>query len=249
MNVRYRVELEESERQELLALLGGGNLGVRIMKRAQILLMADAGKQDVDIAEALPTGTSTVYRAKKRFVEEGVDAALHDRPRRGGERKLNGEHEAILVALACSQPPRGRWTLHLLAEKLVALTDVDSLSHQTVRRRLAENDLKPWQKKMWCLPKVDAAFIARMEDILDLYAEPDDPKRPVVCFDESPTQLSGETRTPGQRSPEDPHTTTTSTTGTELPISSTTSIATAVGAMSRPRTAEPTPTSRVRCAT
>jgi hypothetical protein len=79
---------------------------------------------------------------------------------------------------------------------LVTLTNVEGISPQTVRRRLAENDLKPWQKKMWCLPKVDAAFVARMEDILDLYAEPPDPKRPVVCFDESPTQLIGETRTP-----------------------------------------------------
>jgi hypothetical protein len=87
MNIRYRVELDKSERQELLALLQGGKLGVRIMKRAQILLMADSGKQDEEIAVALPTGTSTVYRIKKRFVEEGgVDAALHDKPRPGAER-------------------------------------------------------------------------------------------------------------------------------------------------------------------
>jgi hypothetical protein len=89
----------------------------------------------------------------------------------------------------------------LLAEKFVALTDVDSVSPQTVRRRLAENDLKPWQKKMWCLPKVDAAFVAQMEDVLDLYSEPPDPKRPVVCFDEHPTQLIGETRTPQSAEP------------------------------------------------
>ena len=108
MNIRYRVELEEPERQELLGLMQGGSLGVRKMKRAQILLRADAGNQDAEIVAALPTGTATVYRIKKRFVEEGVDAALHDRPRRGGERKTNGEQEAILVALACSQPPKER---------------------------------------------------------------------------------------------------------------------------------------------
>lgn len=203
MNIRYRVELEQSERQHLLALLQGGTLGVRKVKRAQVLLMADAGKQDAEIAEALPTSTSTIYRTKQRFVEEGLDPALHERPRRGGERKLTASQEAVLVALACTKPPRGRrrWTLQLLAHGLVALTDVKDLSYQTVRRRLAEKDLKPWQKKMWCLPKVDAAFVAQMEDILDLYAEPPDPRRPVVCFDESPTQLIGETRSPQPMQP------------------------------------------------
>ena len=65
-----------------------------------------------------------------------------------------------------------------------------------IGRRLAEMELKPWQKKMWCIPKVDAEFVARMEDVLDLYAEPPDPKRPVVCFDETPRQLIGEARVP-----------------------------------------------------
>ena len=72
---------------------------------------------------------------------------------------------------------------------MVKLTDHDSLSRETVRRRLAENHLKPWQKDMWCIPKVDAEFVGRMEDVLDLYAEQPDPKRPVVCFDESPTHF------------------------------------------------------------
>ncbi len=196
MNIRYTVGLEPSERQQLLDLTRGGTAGVRKIKRAQILLMADAGKKDAEIAEALPVGTATVYRTKQRFVEEGLEASLQERPRRGGERKLNGSQESLLVALACSTPPKGRqrWTLSLLAGTLVALTNIEGISRQTVRRRLAECDLKPWQKKMWCLPKIDAAFVARMENILDLYAQPSDPKRPVVCFDESPTQLIGETR-------------------------------------------------------
>jgi transposase len=198
MNVRYIVELQEAERQELQKLTSAGAPGARKMKRAQILLMSNAGKTDQAIAEALHVGTSTVYRTKQRFVEEGLEAALNERAGRGGERKLNAMQEATLVALACSEPPKGRrrWTLCLLADELVAMTDLDSLSYETVRRRLADNELKPWQKKMWCLPKVDASFVAQMEDVLDLYAEPPDPKRPVVCFDESPTQLIGETRVP-----------------------------------------------------
>src|ERR1035437_1836449 len=86
--------------------------------------------------------------------------------------------------------------LELLANELVRLTEHDSISRETVRRRLAENDLKPWRKNMWCIPQVDGEYVARMEDVLDLYAEAPDPKHPVVCFDESPTQLIGEVRQP-----------------------------------------------------
>jgi transposase len=150
------------------------------------------------IAGALPCGTSTIYRTKRRFVEEGLQAALNEKPRSGGHRKLTGREEATLVALACSTPPlgRARWTLELLAGELVRLTDHANLSRETVRRRLAENDLKPWQRKMWCIPAVDTEFVARMEDVLDLYAESPNRRRPVVCFDETPTQLISEARTP-----------------------------------------------------
>jgi cold shock CspA family protein len=104
----------------------------------------------------------------------------------------------VLVATACSNPPEGRarWTLERLADERVRLTEHGSLSRETVRRRLAENHLKPWRKDMWCIPQVDGEYVARMEDVLDLYAEPPDPKRPVVGFDESPVQLIGETRQP-----------------------------------------------------
>jgi hypothetical protein len=86
--------------------------------------------------------------------------------------------------------------LKLLANGLAEVTQHPSVSRETVRRRLDDNDLKPWQKKMWCVAKIDGEYIARMEDLLDLYAEPHDPKRPVVCFDESPIQLIGEVRVP-----------------------------------------------------
>ena len=91
---------------------------------------------------------------------------------------------------------RARWTLELLAGELVRLTAHERVSRETVRRRLAENDLKPWRKDMWCIPQVDGEYVARMEDVLDLYAEAPDPKRPVICFDESPIQLIGEVRQP-----------------------------------------------------
>ncbi len=84
------------------------------------------------------------------------------------------------------------------------LTDHASLSRETVRRRLEENELKPWRKDMWCIPRVDGEFVARMEDVLDLYAETPDATRPVVCFDESPTQLIGEVRAPIAAGPGQP---------------------------------------------
>ncbi len=198
MNVRYHVELTQYERNELLALVSGGKHPARKLKRAQILLAADAGVGDEDIATSVGVGGSTVYRTKRRFVEGNLDLALSEEPRPGAERKLTGKEEALLVATACSSPPAGRarWTLELLADALVKLTAHESLSRETVRRRLAENDLKPWRKDMWCIPQVDADYVARMEDVLDLYAEASDPQRPVVCFDESPIQLIGEVRRP-----------------------------------------------------
>ena len=203
MNIRYRVELTAAERCELTSLLSAGKHPARKLKRAQILLAADAGIADEDIAEAVGVGGSTVYRTKRRFVEANLEGALCEEPRPGAERKLTGREEALLVAMACSKPPAGRvrWTLDLLAGEIVRLTDHEGLSRETVRRRLAENDLKPWRKDMWCIPKVDAEYVARMEDVLDLYAEAPDPKRPVVCFDESPTQLIGEVRQPIPASP------------------------------------------------
>lgn len=198
MNIRYRVELTVEERGELSQLLSAGKHAARKLKRAQILLAADAGASDEEIARTIGVGGSTVYRTKRRFVEVSLEAALSEEPRPGAERKLNGTEQALLIATACSKPPAGRarWTLELLADAVVKLTGHESLSRETVRRRLEENDLKPWRKNMWCIPKVDAEYVARMEDVLDLYDEEPDPKRPVVCFDESPTQLIGEVREP-----------------------------------------------------
>src|SRR6195256_3520491 len=198
MNVRYRITLTQYERNELGALLSGGKSPARKLKRAQILLAADAGVSDEDIALSVGVGGSTVYRTQRRFVEGNLERALSEEPRPGAARKLTGKEEVLLVATACSSPPTGRarWTLELLADALVKLTPHESLSRETVRRRLAENHLKPWRKDMWCIAQVDGSYVAHMEDVLDLYAETPDPQRPVVCFDESPTQLIGEARQP-----------------------------------------------------
>ena len=203
MNIRYVVTLSAEERSELEALVSGGTKLVRVAKRAQVLLAAADGETDERISKLVRVGTSTVYRTKRRCVEEGSEDALHDRQRLGGARTLSVKQEALLIATACSRPQSGRarWTMQLLADEMVRLTEHSKISRETVRRRLTENQLKPWQQKMWCVPKVDAEYVARMEDVLDLYAAAPDRKRPVVSFDESPVQLIGEVREPIAASP------------------------------------------------
>lgn len=205
MNIRYCVTLTTKERQELQALVSSGKGAARKIKRAQILLSADAKSKSPDelIARTLGSSTSTVYRTKQRFVKEGLERALSELPRPGASRKLSASDEALLVAVACSTPPAGqaRWTLELLAGEMVRLTSHESLSAATVYRRLDEMELKPWQEKMWCVPTINGEYVARMEDILELYAEKADPLRPVVCFDETPRQLIGEQRVPIRAAP------------------------------------------------
>ena len=198
MSIRYRVTLSLEEREALRELIARGRPQVRRVKRAQIRLGADCGQSDEDIAQSVGVGTATVYRTKRRFVEIGMEQALAEEPRPGAPRKLTEPEELLLVATACSDPPQGRarWTLELLADEMVRLTEHDHLGQQTVRRRLHEKPLKPWQHKMWCIPKVDSDFVARMEDVLELYTAPTDKTNPVISFDESPTQLIGEVRIP-----------------------------------------------------
>jgi transposase len=169
MNVRYRVTLTQYERNELRALLNGGTSPARKLKRAQILLAADAGVSDEDIALSVGVGGSTVYRTKRRFVEGNLERALSEEPRPGAERKLTGKEEALLVATACSNPPAGRarWTLELLAGEMIKLTAHESVSRETVRRRLAENHLKPWRKDTERRAAED--FAACMRDLADVH--------------------------------------------------------------------------------
>jgi transposase len=138
MNVRYRVELDQDERDQLTGMLRGGKHPARKLKRAQILLAADAGEADEAIAANLSVGGSTMYRTKRRFVMGNLAAALSEAPRPGAERKLSGKQQALLVATACSRPPEGRkrWTLALLADEMVKLTEHEALSRESVRRCL-----------------------------------------------------------------------------------------------------------------
>jgi transposase len=135
---RYVVTLTDAERSQLLALTKKGRVAARRLTRAHVLLHADAGASQDAIAVALHIGRATVMRLCKRCVEEGLEAALRDRPRPGAQRTLDGKQETFLIALACSTPPEGRksWTMQLLADKLVERRVVDGISDETVRRTL-----------------------------------------------------------------------------------------------------------------
>ena len=137
----YVVDLTEEERTFLLHLIKNGEHSARKINRARILLLADEDKSDREIAAVLHTTVSTVQRTRHRFVEGNLEYALNERPRPGGQKKLDGKGEAVLLALARSEPPAGRkkWTMQLLADRLVELKRVDSISDETVRRELKKN--------------------------------------------------------------------------------------------------------------
>ena len=144
---KYPVELTDDERAELEAFLQRGEQPVRAARRARILLMADDGVVDREIAEALGCAEATAYQVRKRYHERGIDAVHRKSPDRTYECKLDGEAEARLIALACSDPPEGRsrWTLRLLADELVTLDEIefDNIAHETVRKTLKKTNSNP----------------------------------------------------------------------------------------------------------
>lgn len=139
----YIVDLTDEERQQLEALLKRGTHSARKLNRAHTLLLADEGKSNREIAEALHIGTATVQRTRQKFVEGNLDAALHEKPRPGKEKTLDEKGLAVLETIAHSTPPAGRkrWTLALVAERLVELRVVEQISYETVRQELKKNAL------------------------------------------------------------------------------------------------------------
>ena len=145
---KYIVELTSEDRKQLQQLVKKGKVAGYKIRHAQMLLKADQGNHgpnwpDAQIAEVFAAHVTTVERLRKRFVEQGLDAALERNKRDNYTRKLDGDAEAHLIAIACSKPPAGRneWSLRLLADKLVELSVVDSISYMTVSRTLKKTNL------------------------------------------------------------------------------------------------------------
>jgi transposase len=153
--IKYKVKLTESERTCLNEVSHRGKPSVRTVKRALALLKADEGLRDREIADVLLVNAATVARARKRYVEEGLEAAINDRPRPGQERKLDGKQEAHLIAIACSAAPAGHthWTLQLLADQVVELEFADSISLETVRQMLKKTNSSPGRRRSGVSPR------------------------------------------------------------------------------------------------
>ncbi len=149
--IKYKVTLTQKEREELLSITKGGTHSSKKVIHSLILLNCDEGKfsekvNNEDVVKVLKIGSRTIDRLKKKFVEEGFEAAMENRPTtRMYERKADGDVEAHLVALSCSKAPEGfaRWSLRLLADKMIELQYVDDISYETVRRVLKKTNLNP----------------------------------------------------------------------------------------------------------
>lgn len=135
---KIEIKLSDDEQKQLHALLSKGTVGARVLKRGHIVRLATQGKSDAAIVEALGVGEATIWRTRKRYAEGGLDGALYEKPRPGAARLLDDVGEAAIIALACSQTPNGeaRWTLQMLADGIVKLGVVDSISDDTVGRVL-----------------------------------------------------------------------------------------------------------------
>lgn len=132
------VKLSDDERQKLKEMLSKGRSNAQVIRRANILLLAEQNKTDREVSEVLDCSEQTVLNIRKRFVERGLDGALYDKPRPGAQRKLDAKKEAHLIALTCSEAPEGRerWTLRLLKERYIELGYVESICPETIRQTL-----------------------------------------------------------------------------------------------------------------
>ena len=153
--IKYRIKLTESEREELKAMLTKGRHVARKLTRARVLLLSDEGKTEDEIVSALGVGVATVQRLRKRCALEGVQATLVDRPRPGAKLKLDERQRARLIAEVCSSPGEGhaRWTLKLLAGRVVELGLAESISPETVRAYLKKTTSNPGRSSSGAYPR------------------------------------------------------------------------------------------------
>ena len=204
MEKKYIVRLSQEERDhlnEVIKKLKGSSQKVR---RAQILLKADANGPDwtdAKIAEAFSCRTKTVENIRQRLVMDGFEQALNGKKRASPPVKklLTGDQEAQIIAMRLGSPPKGyaNWSLRLLAGKVVELGIADSISYETVRRTLKKNGMNHRKIQYWVIPpENDAEFTACMEEVLDTYEKPYNPSVPVICMDEQPVQLVKEVKPP-----------------------------------------------------
>jgi transposase len=194
--------INETDKQELIAVLRRST-DPRAICRANALNMRSKGLSAAEVADFLEITARTVFNIERNYSTGGLAHALIDDPRPGAPKKFDSRIEAHVVATVCSDPPEGfdRWTLELLREKIIKKGIVSTISKEALRLILKEHDLKPWQQKSWCVAELDDEYIAKMEDVLEVYERPFDPSRPLVCLDEKPIQLLEDKRPPSGLKP------------------------------------------------
>ena len=169
----------------------------RVVRRANILNCLHLGYGSGEIAGILNVDPKTVTNIANTYLEADLDAALYDDERSGRPIDFDDRERSRIIAMVCCEPPLGfyRWTLDLIVEESERRELLDkSISREQVRIILQEHDLKPWQEKMWCIADMDAEYVARMEDVLDVYERPYDKAFPVICIDEKPVPLIADSR-------------------------------------------------------
>jgi hypothetical protein len=174
-----------------------------VIYRANALNLRHKGLTAAEVADYLEITPRTVFNIERNYEGGGLEKALHDDPRPGAPRRLDDRFKCHVVATVCGDPPEGfdRWTLEMIREAVLCSEVVEAVSTESIRLVLKEHDLKPWQQQSWCVPKVDEAFLSRMNTILEVYEKQDDERHPMLCLDEKPIQLLDEVRPPSGLQP------------------------------------------------
>lgn len=212
---KYHIKLESDERDHLLKLSRSLSAAALKVQRAKALVAMDCSRNapalsDSKVAKICGLSVRSLQRLRERVCEVGALGALERKPRLAPpvDPKVTGEVEAMMVKIACSEVPAdaSRWTMQLIADRLIELELLESICSETVRTTLKKNDLKPWQQECWCIaPEKDAAFVAAMEDVLATYERKPDPERPLVCLDEFSKQLLSQIAEPLAAEPATDH--------------------------------------------
>jgi transposase len=187
-------QLSTSDQKAVAAIIKKGT-SAREIAHAHVLNLRNKGYIVAEVADILDISPRTVINITNYYTEGGLSRAIGDEPRPGAPPKFDDRFKSKVVAIVCSDPPDGfdRWTLDLLKDKIES-DGLGPISRESIRLILQEHDLKPWQQKMWCIPKIDAEYIRKMEDVLDIYELQYDEENPVVCVDEKPIQLLSDCR-------------------------------------------------------
>src|SRR5215510_15069964 len=190
------IAITSKDQKELAKLLSGGVQQVRVVLRALALLQLAEGVSAPQIAKVVPLTSQAIRNIGRRYQQGGLERALYERSRPGAAEVLDDSQKQRLIAMVCSNPPQGRarWTVRLVAEEAVKRKLVPRVGRETVRILLLSHDLKPWREKMWVVADLDDDYITKMEDVLEIYERPYDPRQPVVCLDEKPITLHADVR-------------------------------------------------------